>query len=145
MIQLSERIQKMIGCRRFIDNTVIKWKSGKVSEMNTYVCKQSLGDKLVTDYRCNLGTIRLLPPHQASAVTLAGYYTADRDVIRPETDKTKSFSPLTHLALSHTYTGSAGRSALIPTERHGARRGMKRYANTTITAGGAQTGSDLWG
>lgn len=51
----------------------------------------------MTDHGCNLGKIRLLPPHQASAVTLAGYYTADRDVIRQETDKTKSFSPPTRL------------------------------------------------
>lgn len=51
----------------------------------------------MTDYRCNLRKIRLLPPHQASAVTLAGYYTADRDVIRPETDKTKSFTTPTRL------------------------------------------------
>lgn len=28
---------------------------------------------------------------------MAGYYTVDRAVIRPETDKTKSFSPLTCL------------------------------------------------
>lgn len=55
------------------------------------------GEKWLTDYHCNLGKIRLLPPHQASLVTLAGYYTADRDVIRPETDKTKSVSPPTHL------------------------------------------------
>lgn len=54
------------------------------------------------DYCFNLEKIRILLPHQVFVMTLTGYYTVDRDVIRPETDKTKSFSALTCL---HYHTG----------------------------------------
>lgn len=49
------------------------------------------------DYCFNLQKIRMLLSHQLFVMTLASYYAVDRDVIRPETDKTKSFSPLTCL------------------------------------------------
>lgn len=55
-----------------------------------------IGEKSVIDYCFNLQKIRMLLSHQVF-LTLAGYYTVDREVIRHETDKTKYFCPLTCL------------------------------------------------
>lgn len=54
------------------------------------------------DYCFNFEKIRILLSHQVFVVTPTGYYTVDRGVIRPETDKTESFSALTRL---HYHTG----------------------------------------